>query len=199
MTKIELTVPLTIGDKTIDEVIVKPLFFADLVKTWAKAEAVAAGKPDVAIQRERIRFQAHFMSGAERIVPDEAQIRLLPIQMARAIIDVLHVGQGTMGKLINDGDGVTKPLLYKLGTPVEMKSGKDSSAKISELEFKATTYGELEDVLAAGADTERALELLRSIAKPVEIESLMRVPGWALDRITVADGVGIMNMVLPRF
>ena len=199
MKKIEFSTPLSIGEKVIDEINILPLHFADLVKTWAKAERTAGDKPEAAIQRERIKHQVHFMSGKERVVPDDAQIRLIPIGIARLVIDSLDIGQGEIGKLLHAGDGITDPVLYKLGTPIEMKSGDKGVIKISELEFKATTYGELEDFLAAGSDSLRAMELLKTVAKPVEIESLMRLPGWALDKITAADGIGIIREVLPRF
>lgn len=199
MKKIEFTKAVIIGGKQIDSIEVAPLYFLELVKTWGKAERAAGVKPEAAIQRERIRHQVHFLSAGERVKPEDSDILQIPLEVIRPILDAVDEGQGRIGKLLNEGDGVTEAVLYQLGTPIELKSGKDGAASIKELEFKAATYGDLEDVLSAGSDSQKAIELLRTVASPVEIEGLMRLPGWALDKLTVADGIGVMQLVLPRF
>ena len=98
------------------------------------------------------------------------------------------------GKIIRDGDGVDKAIIYELGTPIKVQ-GKDP---ITELEFCASTYGDVEDVLTADLAVQQTALLLSTVAKPLGT-SLSRLPSWAIDNITVADGVSISRDVLPRF
>lgn len=197
MTKIEITEPVTFGDAAIDAITIDPLHFVTLVKTWARPDDGL--KPEVSIQRQRILHQARFMSGDKRIVPDVGQLANLPYTVAKAIIAALDIGQGPVGEVIGKGDGVFTPILYRLGTPIEMKSSKDGLIKISELEFKVSSYGQAEDILAAGSSADKVIALLTTVANPVQVETMPRLPSWAIDRITVADGVTIMRDILPNF
>ena len=197
MQKIEFSVDVKFGDAVIDSIEVEPLGFLALGKLWRRAEAQDS-KAEVALQRERILHQAHFMAAGKRVTPDAAQLGQLPFAVAKAILAELDHGQGKPGKVLGDGDGITAPVLYQLGAPVEMKNSKGDVVQITELEFQAATYGEVEDVLAAGNEIDKAIALLSGVAAPVQ-GNLTRLPGWALDRITTADGLAIMRKVLPRF
>lgn len=196
MEKIEFTTEVKFGDTIIDSIEVKPLPFIDLAKLWSRASK-AAGSYDVEMQRARIVHQAHFSAGGSRVIPDVPQLSQLPRAVAADIIKMLDAGNGRMGSQIGDGDGIVTPVHIKLGTPVEMISN-GKTIKIEELEFMAKTYGEVEDVLAADGELNKALTLLRTLAVPVGVP-LTRLPGWALDRITTADGLLVMRKVLPRF
>lgn len=195
--KVEFTQTVKFGDAVIDEIVIHGLAFVVLTGMWTVM--AGAKKPVAVLQRERIKKQVHFMSGGKRIFPDAAQIGQLPAAVARNIISNLEVDQGPAGKVIHEGDGMSTPILYQLGTPIEMKDSKGVSTSIKELEFIATTYAELEDVLCGENDMVQALELLKTVAAPVGVSGLMRLPGWALDKVTVADGVSIMQKVLPSF
>lgn len=205
MTKIEFSETLQFGEKLITAISVSPLTFVSLVETNTKVSAEARGKTtldfQVVLQRRRIQFQTAFMAGVERVVPTDANIAAMPLPVARSIINALDIGEGVAGKIVHSGDAVGSPVLYKLGTPITMLINKQEQ-KITELEFKAASYGEMERVLAAGSagdELGQALEFIRTIASPVELESAKILPSWAVDRITVADGVTIMREVLPSF
>lgn len=198
MEKITFTEEVKFGDKLVSEINIEPLTFVGLSEVWAKA-ATMAGKPQVTTQRARILRQTHFMVNGERYVPDAGELMQLPRLVAKQIIDMLDLQQGVAGQRLNDGDGATTSVLYKLGTPIEIKGSDGKVQSITELEFKASTYGEVEDILAAENEIAQTMELLRRIAKPATGPQLMALPSWALDRITVADGVTIMREILPRF
>lgn len=197
MEKIEFSTDVKFGDATIESIEVAPLTFAELAKLWRRVSAMP-GDAAINLQRERIRHQAHFTGGGKRVVPDIADLLKLPVAVAKAIIDNLDTGAGPAGEVLNEGNGITGALLYKLGTPIEMKDGKGESRDIIELEFLAETYGDVENILAAENEVQRTMALL-AIAAPVGHDKLTRLPGWAIDRITTGDGITLMRTVLPNF
>jgi hypothetical protein len=200
MENIKFTSTVKIGDKVIDTINVSPLTFVEFVEIHSTALR-AGRKYTVAMQRARIKKQVKFISNGETIPIDDISIGQLPAPVARAIVTGFTVvSEGEVrGKLISEGDGVTTPMLYQLGTPLVMTSGKEGEIVIRELEIMAATYADIEEVLAANNQVNETMEILRNIAAPVGVPGLMRLPGWALDRITVADGFTIMEDVLPRF
>lgn len=201
MHNVEFTLPVQFGDNSITTIKVQPLTFATLTEMWAQVAAEIRGTKESStkhLQRKRIAHQVHFMAGDKRIIADAANISQLPIPVARAIIAALDIGEGKAGEIIGTGDGVQAPILYKLGNPIEAEAGGGKKSKIEELEFKATVFADIEDVLAVDGEVPQALELIKRIGKPVD-SSLMVLPSWAVERISVADGVTITQKVLPRF
>lgn len=196
MTKIEFTHEVKFGDKVVTGITVAPLMFLGLCDIW-KGLRRTDDKVRGELQRARLLKQTTFKAADEVVVPDAMQVSKLPLPVAKAIIAALDVGSGPMGTITMKGDGVTTPIVYKLGTPIDMKSG-DATITIAELEFMGSTYGDLEDVLAADTDAEKAKLLLASVAVPLGT-TLSRLPGWAQDRITSSDGIGIMQHVAPLF
>lgn len=196
MHKIEMTTDITFGEHKITEVKVKPLKYKELAELWSVA--THAAKPDVALQRARIMHQTHFMDGSTRIKPDVAELSTISSTLAMAILAAIDIGQGSTGEVVSKGDGATTPIVYKLGTPIKMKSSK-GSVSITEIEFMANTYGQLEDVLAADNQMDKVMELMNRVAVPLGIDTLTTMPSWAIDNMTVADGVIIMRDVLPNF
>ena len=182
---------------TVTAIKVAPLNFLKFVAVWSKVP-LGAKKPAVALQQQRILEQAHFMVGGERFIPTIEQLGTAPGRLMREVRDQLDSDQGVPGKVLTDGDGATKPLLYKLGTPIGMRTSKDADASITELEFMGTTYSEMEDVLAADNELEQAIALIRTIAKPVG-GKMPIMTDTTMEQITMADGVTIMRAVLPRF
>jgi len=182
----------------IEEIKVAPLTFVTMCNLWTLARS-AVMKPEVALQRERILYQTHFMASGKRVTPNPDDLTRLPASVAKSIIAALDLGQGTPGKVISDSDDGEKPVLYKLGDPIKMKGGPSGNALISELEFHATTFGEMEEILASDTELSQTLALLRTLANPIEHASLQRLPLWAVDQLSVADGVTIMRTVLPNF
>lgn len=198
MKKIEFTTAVKVADKDVTSIEVAPLLFVEMAEIWRKAGMQKNAA--TALQRERIRFQAHFMAGDTRVTPTDIDILSLPLGVAKSIIAALDANSGgKAGKIILEGDGVFKPAIFKLGTPIAMMGGDGGGVNISELEFKAATYGDVEDALAADTPMEKTLELLRRVAKPIDAPQLLAMPAWAIDKITVADGLAIMRAVSPLF
>jgi hypothetical protein len=191
------------GETNITSIRVLPINFASFAKVWSDVVDEARGDRSTSttalMQRARIRLQAQFMAGDKRVAPETAHILQLPLRVAKQIVDSLDIGEGPAGELLNDADGISAPVHYKLGTPLSMKiNGK--STEISELEFQAKVYGDIEDVLATDGDIPRTMALIKKTATPVGADlTLTSLPSWALDRITVADGITIMRNVVPRF
>jgi hypothetical protein len=122
-------------------------------------------------------------------------ISQMPIPDARKIIAQLDTDEGLPGRIISDCDGIDKSIVYELGTPIPTGQGKEP---IRELEFHARTYGEIEDVLAADSPLSQAAKLVETIAKPLGT-TLSALPSWALNLISVSDGLAISRDILPRF
>lgn len=197
MHTVEFTQEVTFGDKRITSISVAPLPFLQLCDIWASLPQ-GGEKVRGLLQRARMLKQTTFKAGNDVVVASAADISQLSSAVAKQIIAALDIGVGAPGQLIGKGDGMQTPVVYKLGTPIQMKQGQ-ATVVIAELEFMAQTYGQLEDVLAAGTDAEKAKFLLRDIAVPLGGTTLQRLPSWALDNITSADGVSIMNLVCPLF
>lgn len=196
MHPIQFTESINIDDKSVTSITVRPLSFIEFSQLWASVGTGA--KVEVRLQRARMLQQTIFKAGDEELNANEVTISSLPIAVGKSILAALDIGQGKMGEIIQDGDGVTEPILMKLGTPIEMdKSGK--TITISELEFQATMFCQIEDALAAGNDVDKALSLLESIATPVGVDNMTNLPHWVIGKITTADGVLIMQKVLPAF
>lgn len=198
MKTIPFDTEVLVGTEAVTTINVMPITFVEFGSIWRNIDEK---KSKASVQRGRIKHQVHFLlADGKRVEPNDQDIRKLPISVAKLIIDALDEGQGEAGKLLStDANGITVPIHYKLGTPIQMTSTTKGVQVISELEFKASVYGDIEDVLAADNSIEQTIELLRKVAKPVEVPSLTALPGWAVDRITIADGVTISNNVLPRF
>lgn len=200
MKPIEMNASVLINGEEVSSISVQEIFYAGFAKVWARSQLKVSKSlsAETSLQRERIRSQAHFMVKDKRVVPDDAAITQLPIPVARQIIAALNDDHGTAGEVLNDGDGISKPILYRLGNPIKL-TGKGETAEIAELEFLAKVYGDVEDVLAADNTLSQTVELIRSVAKPVGVASLTSLPSWALDRISLADGVIISQRILPGF
>jgi hypothetical protein len=192
--KIPIAFPL--GDKTIDGVVIKPLSFQTFSDCINEANASRDSKSfDARLRRIRMVKQVTYYINGSAIPVSSQDILNMPIPAARTIIDKLDGDEGKVGKVIRDGDGIDKAIVYELGTPIPMGAGKEP---IKELEFHAKTYGDIEDVLAADNPIAQASLLISMNATPLGT-SLTRLPSWALSQISVADGVTISREVLPRF
>ena len=196
MKNIEFSQSFEIGGKPVTSLAVKPITFIQLVEVWEKA-LLDVNKPEVALQRGRILNQCVFKNGDEVLLAGDTDINKLPRNVAKEIISSLDDDIGPVGEVVIQGDGATSPIVYKLGTPFAMTNGKDD-ASIKELEFLAATYGEVEEILATTEEMPKAAKLIRTIAKPIN-SPLQRLPEWAIDKLTVGDGIQIMRKVLPSF
>lgn len=172
------------------------LSFSALVRVIESASSADDAEFTTVIQRKRLAAQLRGVKAdGSQVILSEAEVLGLPAPAARAALLRLREGEGEAGEVLGDGDGVTKPVIYRLGTPI--KYGPDL---IEELEFKASTYGEIEAVLAESAPILQAIALITHNAKPIyENGTLQRLPASEIEQITQADGGAILQHVLPRF
>lgn len=200
MAEISTPVPCLIAGETTSTFRIAPMYLVAFSRLLASAGAdKSPGSYEAKVRRARIvaQVRAVLPSGAEAPI-SSLDVMSLPIPAARALIAALTEGDGKEGEILSgDGDGVaTGPILYKLGVPISASDGSGSAADITELEFHASTYGQVEDVLAGTDPVEQTLALLRTVARP---PALLMMPTWAIDFVSIADGVKIAEKVLPRF
>jgi hypothetical protein len=192
----KLPIAWQLGDTLIDSVVIKPLTFSTFVDNIVAAQQTSAGKSfEARLRRIRMVRQTSFYAGGVLVQVKPEDILKMPIPASRVILDHIDDGEGVAGKIIRDGDGVDKAIVYELGTPIPLGAGKQP---IKELEFQASTYGDVEDVLAVDTTIQQALLLITTIGKPIGT-SLSLLPTWAIGAITVADGITISREILPRF
>jgi hypothetical protein len=171
-------------------------------KAIAEAGAAADRGPEKdrnkRLFRERMKRQvrAETADGKQLTLTNE-HISIIPLPYAmplRNALDTVLVDTEGTPEILSKGDGIAQPVHIRLGTPIKMQKGDP----ISELEIRAQTLGQLEDAIVAESSQEQALAVL-AIAQPAANSSLSVLPSWAIDQITVADGVFIMTKVLPSF
>lgn len=191
-----IPVSFTVGEKSVDSVVIKSITFVQFCTIAHSAQAMLQPATiEGRLLRARMSQQVEYLKDGQPVILTIDEILKMPFPVAREI--QAKFGDSTMkrGKVIGEGDGVTTAVRFELGTPIELAEGKGS---IRELEFLATTYGELEDVVAGVDPLEQALSLIKSIAKPVH-ETLQTLPSWGVEKISVADGLTIAEVILPRF
>lgn len=192
----KIPIAFQLGDNLIDGAVVKPITFQTFSECIGEAQGMSAPKTfEGRIRRLRLARQVEYYINGTPIAVTADDIPKMPIPAARTLSAVLDNGEGVPGKIIRDGDGIDKAIVYQLGTPIQTGGGKPP---ITELEFGAKTYGEIEDVMAAPDSIQQTMILIATIAKPTS-GTLMQLPSWALAQIKVADGVTISRLILPRF
>jgi len=192
----KIPISLQLDGRQIDGAVVKPLSFQSFADCIVAAQAMKQPQSfEARIRRLRLHRQVtYYTNGSAAPVSIEEVLRL-SIPDVRTLIARLDDHEGVAGKIIRDGDGIDKAITYELGTPISMGQGKEP---IRELEFHASTYGDIEDVLAADNPIQQTAELIVRIAKPLG-STLLVLPSTALNSVTVADGVMISREILPRF
>lgn len=200
-TEIEMKVDesFTIGESIVTKIVVQTIGFSALLALVASAtRGVGSDEAELqkAVERTRFSAQVQYYAGDTLVIPDAAALLQLPIKLARRIRAAFAEPDSKGGKIVDpNADGITSPIIYVLGTPIPTDKGE-----IKELEFQASTLGEVEDVLYRTNSHEQALALIRTVAVPLGQETtLMTMPAWAVDLISIADGVTIAQEVLPRF
>jgi hypothetical protein len=190
---------------------VHSLNFVELAATIDAATGAGSIAAATRAQRaaRRARQVRALAADGTQITFGEAELLRLPRMLyARLMRDIDRKEEGeNPGKVVTPGDGVDVPVVYQLGKPIPINMSADgeatTEAQISELEFVARTGLDIEDVLCEPNDVSKALALIRNCAKPIVTggadPALQRLPSWALDQITVTDGVTIVEKVLPGF
>ena len=193
---IKYPISFQLGDTLIDGVIIKPLTFAGFVECIVSAQMMQEPKIfEARLRRLRIAKQVNYYSGNNVVNVSPQDMLTMPIPAVRIITSHLDDDEGPAGKIIRDGDGIDKAIVYELGSPIPLGAGKGF---IKELEFHASTYGDIEDVIAVDMAIQQTLTMISTIAKPLGT-SLSQLPSWAINTISVTDGVLISRDVLPRF
>lgn len=193
---IKYPIKFQLGDTLIDGVIIKPLTFAGFVECITGAQMMSEPKIfEARLRRLRMMKQVTYYSGNNVVAMTVENMLKLPIPATRLVTSHLDDDEGAAGKIIRDGDGIDKAIVYELGTPIPLGQGK---GHIKELEFQASTYGDIEDVIAVDTAIQQTLIMITTLAKPLG-HTLQVLPSWAINQITVTDGVLISRDVLPRF
>jgi hypothetical protein len=198
MTKKLLPNPVTISEVTYTDYSVAPLFFKRFVELSIAARDQADndsnGSVQKAINRAAIKMQVKLLTedGKASKTLTDLEIMNLTIANGKELVENAVLAEGTPGEIISgDADGIAKSVVYKLGTPI-----KTANSAVSEIEFKVKTFGDIEAVLAEPNKLAQGVMMLQSVGKSAGTLSL---PSWALEKISVADGMDMVEKVLPRF
>ena len=192
--KIQISFPL--GERTIDGAVIRPLTLPAFVDCVLDTRTMEVPKTfEAKLRRNRLAKQVVFYMGNTVVPVTPEELLRMPIPVARTLIDKLDANDGPAGKIVRKGDGISEAIVYELGTPI---SGGQGRQPIKELEFLAATYGDVEDIMAAGTGLQQALLLVTTLAKPLGT-SLKSLPSWAVNQISATDGLAISNDVLPFF
>lgn len=205
--EIEITIPYLVAGKKATKFVVEPIGFvrfAELAVDAANESGPTKRVFSTLLMRERTKV---VLDDGKQVPLDAATLHSMPRPVARPLIKFFDsegdapadeteedkaARLATGAQILSDGDGLTAPVLVKLGKPIKGAGDKE----ISELEFLAKTYGDVELVLAATNELNQTIELIRSVAKPV---GMLTLPTWALPQVAVADGLFIQKNVLNRF
>jgi hypothetical protein len=203
--EIDITAPYLVGVKKATKFVIAPIAFTTFVEL--ALQSGGAKNSQAAFNSALLRHRTKIVTddGAHHdITPELLHVMPRPVAMplvkffdtegAAPADETAEQKAERLAKqpaVLNDGDGLTTPILVKLGTPLEA-AGKT----ISELEFMAKTYGDVESVLAETNELAQAVELIKSLAKPA---GMLALPSWAVDMVSVQDGMFIERTILPRF
>lgn len=191
-------------------IVAKPIGFKAYTRIVTQASAIAKDDADRRriILRERLKAQCGLTDETLATLPIPEALRL------KDEIDNVLSTPGTNSPVATllsppSADGISSAIHIQLSKPIPISP----LFHISELEFLAATFGELEDAIAADAGTDRAIAML-SIATPIVMPipsakpdptnptnppSLMRLTSAHIEQISVDDGIFIMQNVVPRF
>jgi hypothetical protein len=192
--------PYIVGEFRVATITVKSVGFMAFTHAMAGVGKMDDAKASArAWFRARVRLQCEAKNTSSQIMPlDDAAISLMPLPYAIAVkeaIDEVLSSSGKIAAMLHKGDGIVSPIHIKLGDAITSGNGKT----IDELEFVAENFDELEDAILADGDMEKAAALI-GIAKPVGADmTLLRLPAWAVDQISLSDGAWIMKNVSPSF
>lgn len=192
------TPPVNINGAEVHTITVTPMSFPAFCAAFAAAQNNDPADVKKQLTREKVKRSAHFKTESGTEIPFAVSDFLqLPIPYARELIALIDRDSAPFGTVVSpeEHDGITAPILFKLGTPIKTDKGE-----ISELEFLAKTFGDIEDVMSAENQITQTLSLIQTVAAPLGSDvQLLQLPTWAIDGITVEDGFAIMRLVLPAF
>lgn len=198
MEKVDLTkYNFTFNGQLIDHAIIKPILFKTFVDLIDQITAIQDNAEfEKKLARLRMIEQLKFVTnnGLE-LTLQQQDIPSLPIKVGMLLQAVVKEQSTPIGEVLMDGDGIQSPVLYKLGTAIKTNDGE-----ISELEFQAKTYGDVEDILAETSGIRRAYKMITSISTPICNDlKMIRTPEKIAEQIQLIDGLAIAQTVAPRF
>lgn len=188
-----------VGGADITKIIVTPISFASFVGISGKVSGSVTNASDwkVFTARQRAAVQCALVSASGSTVKfTDQSFSELPRTYASKLLAALDDDTSVPGTVVSEGNGIDRPCLFKLGTPIKTHDGRE----IHELEFNAPSMGSMERVFAASGGLAKALALIEHCAQPIgEDVTLIRLPQWAIDQVSMADGLAVMADVLPGF
>lgn len=210
--EIDITAPYQIAGKKATKFVVRSLGYAEMsrIATSAGREA-KPGEANALVRARSIMARTKVLTedGKSHDI-EPLMLHTLPRPVAKPLLNYINTEGdipddateeekariiATGPSIILDGDGLSEPVLFKLGTPISGTTGTSDKA-ITELEFLAKTYGDVEMVLAGTNDMEKTVALIKYVAKPA---GMLALPSWGVDAIDIRDGFFIQNEILPRF
>ena len=194
--EIDMTgVSYTIGDKIITAIHVEKQYFKSLVGMVVAAARSSAEDVTKAVEMARLKNGVvKYYAGEELVEVTDVALREMPIPLVRKIRAAINF-ESKAGEITVKGDGITSPVIYRLGEPIQTDKGE-----ITELEFLASTLGDIEDVIFRTNSNEQALALLESVATPLGQDlSLQALPSWAVEKVSIIDGAMIAQDIVPLF
>lgn len=170
--------------------------FKNFLSLSDRIASVESDAREAALTRLRMIEQVKlYTSDGGAIVLDDVKVLNLPIKVGLKLVRGLNASSVEPGKVINDGDGIEKPLLFKLGAPIKTKEGV-----IEELEFMAKTFGDVEDIVSEPSAFKRGYMLIQKASKPIATGyKLLRTSEAIAEKIVFEDGLAISIEVAPLF
>lgn len=205
--EITIAIPYLVAGKKATKFVIEPLNFPRFAELAVEAANDTGTTKRVFSSLLMIERTKIVLEDGKQVPLDAATLHVMPRPVAMPLVKFFdNEGEppanetdeqkaariATGAAIISDGDGLTSPVLVKLGTPIKGAEGKE----IKELEFLAKTYGDVEKVLAATNELTQTVELIRSVAKPV---GMLTLPSWGMNQFSIADGLFIQQNVLKRF
>lgn len=155
-------------------------------------------KKEPVVFRERVAAQTRFFNADKKLQPvtTDQMVRGMSFQDASHLRTMVDDTVGTQGKVL-DGDVLNTPCIYKLGDPLQLQvNGK--AAVVTELEFSVATWADGEALLTAANDMHAVKSLILDNCKPLGVD-MVGFPVMLAKQITIADGMTILEKVLPSF
>lgn len=197
MKKIELAAyDFELGGKKVECAEVTNISYKQLVDMLERLSAAGAGSIAKLLARLTMVERVRLFDKAGAVVSFTADdVAALPVKVGIALSNAIDGDDRPTGKIINDGDGITAPLLFSLGTPVRV-----GEKEVQELEFMAKNYGQIEEVLAESTPVRQAYALILSASVPIgDGIKLLQTPESVAAQITMPDGMAIADQVVKLF
>jgi phage FluMu protein gp41 len=206
MTEITLESPVQLGDRQVTALYIKEIRYVGMAAAFTAAlKLVTEGQNyEASMKIARLQRQVVANVGGAQTALSTREILSMPLKLFRQVDAALDGKAYPVGTVVGEGDGVTTPVIFKLGTPLMLGgiTGKESSpaGQITELTFIAECLGDVLPVVSANYEMEQVIALVEKLAQPIGTDvTLLRLPSWAMEQLTWEDGNAISKAVLPSF